>query len=282
MANQAKQRCVSCGNQFYGRFCNQCGEKVLEASERSVVHFLLQVLNEVTSLESKLWSTLKTIILRPGQLSSDYSMGRRNLYMRPVTLFFLGNLIYFLFPILDTFNTLLEYQYNMPYTSLANVHERVEQAIAASGLTLEGFHLAYNQATEANSKLLLICLVPLMVPIFVLVGRSKRRLISDHLIIALEYNIFVLYINTMLLGYCLLALHKLLLALGYTGLYFSDFHLTTIAAILSTYFLSKAIRRFYRYSWLLCGLLSVITLLGTFMSLMFYRWILFEVTLNSI
>lgn len=285
MENESEQSCVSCiscGNSFSGVYCNKCGEKILQPSERTVTHFVAQVANEITSLESRLWFTLKTIICHPGQLCTDYAKGKRNPYMKPIALFLVGNLIYFLFPVLDTYNTLLQYQYKMPYTQLANIPARVEVAIQASGMTQEMYQLSYNQATGANSKLLLILLVPLMAPLFALVGWRSRQILSDHFLLALEYNIFVLYINTMLLGYCLLAFQSLLRMLGHPGLTFTDFHVTLIAALFALYFLGRAINRFYRYPWFTCWALAVITLLGSYFSLAAYRWLLFEITIRSI
>lgn len=282
MEQETKQRCVSCGEAISGRFCHRCGEKVLEPSERTVVHFFAQVINEISSLESRLWSTVKTIFMQPGLLSSDYAKGRRNPYMKPIALFFLCNLVYFLFPALDTFNTLLQYQYMMPYTELANIAGRVDEAIAASGMTREVFQLTYNQATEANSKLLLIVLVPLLLPIFAIIGWRSRQNMSDHLIFALEYNIFILLFTSMLLGYCMFALQTLLKIFGLPLLVFSDFYVSLIAAMLAIYFLFRGIRRFYQYHWITSGLLAAVVMFGSFFSLTLYRWILFETTMRSI
>lgn len=282
MEQETKQACMSCGESLHGRFCHHCGEKVLESKERTVVHFFGQVINEVTSLESRLWSTVKAIFVQPGLLSSHYAMGKRNPYMKPIALFFLCNLIYFLFPVLDTFNTILQYQYSMPYSNLINVRERVENAIEASGMTQEVFQLTYNQATEANSKLLLIFLVPLTMPIFALIGWRSRQNMSDHLIFALEYNIFILLFTSMLLGYVMFAIQALLKALDLPALNFTDFNVTSMAAMLASYFLYQGIRRFYRYNWYTSSLLAVMALLCSYISLTIYRWVLFEVTIRSV
>ena len=276
---KSKHSCVSCGNEFHGRFCNVCGEKILEDSERTVFHFILVIFHEVTELDSKLWHTLKTVIFRPGQLSADYAIGKRNRYMRPITLFFLGNLIYFLFPIADTFNTLLQYQLNMPYTELANIPERVERAIAASGFEKEAFYLAYNTATSANSKLLLILLVPLTVPLLALVGWSRRKLFAEHLMFSLEFSLFLLYVTTILLGYLVFLVQFGLSVFGLPSFPFGDVHLTTMAVILLTYFLARGIRTFYGYTWFTSGLLTLLVVMGFYFSLSAYRWLLFEVTI---
>ena len=245
------------------------------------MHFISVIFHEITSLDSKFWFTLRTIILNPGQLSSDFAIGKRKRYMRPITLFFLGNLFYFLFPVLDTFNTLLQYQFQNPYADLANLTERVDQAIIASGMEKEAFYQAYNTATSANSKLLLIFLIPLFVPILLVIGSWRRHVFAEHLMFALEFIIFVLYVSTMLLGYLMLLVQIGLSLAGLQKFPFTDLHLTIAAAILISYFLIRGMRKFYDFQWLTSAILTILVIAGFYMSLVGYRWLLFEVTIRT-
>jgi hypothetical protein len=38
--NTRQQACKTCGHAFAGRYCNQCGEKVIEPRDLSVRHYL--------------------------------------------------------------------------------------------------------------------------------------------------------------------------------------------------------------------------------------------------
>ncbi|NJM25680.1 MAG: DUF3667 domain-containing protein, partial [Bacteroidia bacterium] len=96
--SQMAQDCVTCGTHFTGRFCNICGEKILEQDEKSVKTFLGSVVNALTFADNKLLRTLGTLIVRPGEISASYSKGKRLPYIKPISMFFVGNLIYFLFP----------------------------------------------------------------------------------------------------------------------------------------------------------------------------------------
>jgi hypothetical protein len=99
--------CKNCGSQFKGKFCNHCGEKVIDVSDRSFIKIAESVLNAFTFLEGKFWRSFKLILLDPGKLTSDIRSGIQVPYMKLVGLFFVANFFYFLFPVFDTFNSSL-------------------------------------------------------------------------------------------------------------------------------------------------------------------------------
>src|SRR5262245_5138752 len=115
---QLVRSCKNCGHEFQGRYCNRCGEKVVERYERTILHFLDNVFNAFTFIDGKFWKSFTSMLLKPGAMSRDIVEGKRQPYMKPVAFFFVGNVIYFLFPIFQTFNTNLSAQMNyMPYSS---------------------------------------------------------------------------------------------------------------------------------------------------------------------
>ena len=106
--------CKSCGNEFRGLYCNVCGEKVIEPTDRSFRVFLSHILIATTIVDNKFVKSLALTVKRPGR---EYVDGRRVKYLRPLQMFFILNLIYFLFPILQMFNSSL-------YTQLYVLQER--------------------------------------------------------------------------------------------------------------------------------------------------------------
>src|SRR5687768_12706751 len=102
--------CKSCGNNFTGLFCNECGEKVLEPSDRTFKSFLVNIQIGITFADNKFLKSLRLTILKPGFLSREYIEGKRVNYLRPLQLFFVLNLVYFLFPLVQLFNTSLNTQ----------------------------------------------------------------------------------------------------------------------------------------------------------------------------
>lgn len=89
--------CPNCGAAGFAKYCAQCGEKRLEREEWKLSSAVGAVVSEITDLErSKLWRTLRKLILRPGELTAEYWRGRRQPYVGPIKLylfFFALNLI---------------------------------------------------------------------------------------------------------------------------------------------------------------------------------------------
>jgi hypothetical protein len=94
----SKHVCKTCGNVFVGLYCNICGEKVIEAKDRSFKNFIGNFLTAITLADNRFLKTLWLTIKNPGFLSKEYANGRRVNYLRPLQVFFVLNLIYFLFP----------------------------------------------------------------------------------------------------------------------------------------------------------------------------------------
>src|SRR5262245_13527469 len=92
--NEAAQ-CASCGEAVAGRYCGTCGELQLNAGDQSVRAFLKDAASDVASLDSKLYRTVVALITTPGKLTSEFMAGRRVGYVRPLQLFLIANLIYF-------------------------------------------------------------------------------------------------------------------------------------------------------------------------------------------
>ena len=153
----AEHICKSCGNHFSGLYCNVCGEKVIEAKDRSFRVFLSNILIATTIVDNKFVKSLLLTIKTPGFLSREYVDGRRVRYMRPLQMFFILNLIYFLFPVLQMFNSSLYTQlYVLPHRQIAK--EVVSKKVGAEGLSIQGFEMMYNDKTNGFAKLLLYCL----------------------------------------------------------------------------------------------------------------------------
>jgi Protein of unknown function (DUF3667) len=113
-----EHRCKSCGNTFAGFYCNICGEKVLLPKDRSFKILLTNILLALTLADGKVLKTLWLVVKKPGFISHEFVAGRRINYLKPVSLFFVLNLIYFLFPVIQLFNASLKTQLRSPLQEL--------------------------------------------------------------------------------------------------------------------------------------------------------------------
>jgi Protein of unknown function (DUF3667) len=79
--------CLNCGTRLQGEFCSQCGQNAHEGRHPTLGHFFHDLVHESLHLDGKIWRTLKSLFLRPGQLTSEYWAGRINSWIRPIRIF---------------------------------------------------------------------------------------------------------------------------------------------------------------------------------------------------
>ncbi len=271
--------CKSCGQAVHGRYCSACGEKVLTPADHTLKHYLGALLNAFTFADSKLWNTLKAVVLRPGELSAAYMDGRRVKYMRPVAFFFLANFIYFAIPVFQTFNTSLEgHMRFMPYSKWANA--QVEQHLERNGETLEALKASYAPASANNAKLMLVLMVFLLVLPMALFFLRKRTYFSAYVTASFELMAFHVWVSTVFLGTVFGLLVLALNALGLSTSFMDADTYLSIPLILLHLWVTVGIgRRFFGCTWAASSWRAVGMLFGLQFALTTYRLLLFAVTL---
>src|SRR5690606_24552009 len=182
-----------------------CGEKVMIPADKSLGRIFSQVLNAITFLDNKAFRTAKMIFLRPGELSQKVMNGIRVPFLKPVSLFFIANLLYFLFPVFDTFNSHLRTQMHfMPYSTVAS--QMVEEKLESEGKTLQEFTVQYQQQSTSTARLLLIVFVLLVAVPLALINYSNHYFFYDHFLVSLEYNSVIILAIQVILPRILMAI----------------------------------------------------------------------------
>lgn len=276
---QEHQVCLSCDNPFKGKFCNICGEKIIEDDERKLKYFLGNLINAFTFADSKFLKSFKALILNPGQISSDWVRGKRVGWMRPISMFFLINFIYFLIPLLQTFNTPYAYQVDhQRYSALAM--DYAEKKADALKISLEELQVRYDAKSTNSAKLLIICFVIFSSFLLAITLWMKKMYYSDHLIFAMEWGSFNLLVNTILLGVLTMLVAQILDPKMRDII--NDESLTFVALIGNSYFLYRSGRKFYQFNrWFSVGFVCLgILILG--LTLNAYRALLFLVVMSTI
>src|SRR5882757_1122005 len=228
--------CRNCGNIFTGYYCNLCGEKVLLPSDRSFKAFLNSIFLALTLADSRFVKGLWLMVSRPGFLSKEFADGRKVRYIKPISIFFLLNLVYFLFPVIQLFNASLQTQINSFQGKIA------VQAVAAKmtrlGFTdITSFSIVYDQKTTGLAKMLVIVFVVLASLPLNLIYRAKNRYFTDHVGLSMELVCFNLLINALLL--------TLIVNVLRLGTYLDETVLTAIFVSTNLYFLIRSGRIFY-------------------------------------
>ncbi len=264
--------CKSCGHFFVGNYCNQCGEKVLRATDRSFKTFLSSILVAVTFADSKFIRTLWLTLKKPGFVSKEFAEGRRVKLLKPISLFFVLNLAYFFFPVIQLFNASLHTQLFSP---LGKYYQNIVATKAvALGMDLTSFNLIYNLKTVGLAKM--------MVMVFVVIGSlplnllylKRNRFFTDHVGYMIELACFNLFVNAIVLS--------VLASFAGLGRYLDEVALTVIFISTNLYFLLRSSAEFYsEKNWKL-GIKSVLMVLFLKIALEVYRAILFFVTIWSL
>lgn len=75
--------CKNCGNEFEGKFCNQCGQKNIEG-RLTIKEALHNFFHEFTHLDRGLFFLIQELSYRPGHVTKDYIEGKRKSYFNPL------------------------------------------------------------------------------------------------------------------------------------------------------------------------------------------------------
>lgn len=270
--------CKSCGHHFKGTYCNLCGEKVILPKDRTLRAFLSNILIAVTFADNKFVKSLWLSVVNPGFISKEYVDGRRVNYIRPLQLFFILNLVYFLFPILQLFSSSLRTQmYYLFHSAMAR--NMVVNRLTEEGLSLAAFELMFNAKTTSLAKLLIVIFVLLASIPLSIIYRKKNRYFTDHTTLAVELACFNIFVNAILLS-AILWITNIVLRWGNSGWegYLNDSTLTVVFVATNLYFLLRASQTFYAQKGKRLYVKCALGIVGLFLALEAYRIILFFLT----
>jgi hypothetical protein len=201
--------CGNCGAPLSGPFCSQCGEKKISAGDYSLGHVLEETLAEFAHFDSKFLRTLKLLFTRPGQLSNAFFHGGRSRYTKPLTLFIIINLIFFVAqPRTGLFGSkYMEYMNNRAH--LATVQRHLRQ----TGESQQSYMARFDANLQDQKKSSLILGVPVLALFMAILFAGSGRTYAEHLVFSVQVFAFLLvYIGLValiLLGPLSLALHAI-------------------------------------------------------------------------
>ena|GEM_PF-1111395 len=256
------ESCPTCGADFFGLFCHSCGEKRISASDLSLRNYAQTLLEDFTHLDSKLLRTIRLLLTRPSELSAAYITGRRSRYIKPLQVFLLVNLVFFLvFSGNDAFAPRLTYVYNSGI-NLWNglpIKTWVDTYAAKNGMSVEAAISIMDTEISNLTKGMLYVFVPILGLVFWGLFYRQNRLFICHLIFATHwFAFFILFV--MICGFAILMLFKV------HGIAFLSI---LMAALLPFHLMTT--RHFYGGSWLALGVKSILFLICFAMAYLLYR-----------
>ncbi|RYF85497.1 MAG: DUF3667 domain-containing protein [Chitinophagaceae bacterium] len=272
--------CRACHNQFTGKYCNNCGEKVYTDHDKSVFHFVEEGIHFVTHFEGTFFTTLKYLFTGPGKLSENYCYGIRKSLFKPLSLFFLLVIIYLLFPVFEGLNMRLYYHtHHNVYSSIAM--QKAAAVMQKHHWTDQQLTEAFHQKSEKVSKFLLLILLPLTAVFFYALTFKKRRYFFDQMVFATEINSVYLIWGFMLLPLLLLGAEIVYKALA--GHYFQaqDDVIGIILYAVMLLYVTLAMRRFYQLSlWKAIGFSLLFYIAHYIIVQIIYKFLLFLISIS--
>ena len=206
--------CPSCGGAITDTFCGTCGERRPSTRGYSLTHFAHEVFETITDLDRSFLHTVTALIRRPGELTAAYMRGERVRYLRPLQLFLLVNVIFFLVggPGVNAYSTSLHNHLNSsPYQDRARAI--VRQRLPASGLTDTQYVVAFDQKEKVLARTLVIVMAPGFALAVALLSLDRRRPIVQHVVFAFHFVSFMLLL-TIAIVYLLIVLAMAWNAMG--------------------------------------------------------------------
>ena len=87
-------QCENCGAKLSGHYCGQCGQAALDY-RRSFRHVIADVLESFLNWDSKFFTTIALLILKPWRLTNEFLAGKRVRYVNPLRLYLLASILFF-------------------------------------------------------------------------------------------------------------------------------------------------------------------------------------------
>lgn len=200
--------CPNCGTTLAGDYCHGCGEKRPEARDLSVRHFLTDTAAELTSLDSKLFNTLRALLFKPGSLTLEWIAGRRGRYLKPLNLvlalFALQIFAYTATKAASMFNIAmivenerqLAEQMKLPNGGLYD--KLFARASARKGASVESLYETVNEKWQRNVSLLQPAQIVVLAVLLQLLYLFSRRYFVEHLVFSMHFLAFTSLTTTLL------------------------------------------------------------------------------------
>lgn len=97
---RADKHCLNCGHEVPERYCPHCGQENLQWKDSAWI-MLVDYFKDSFNYDSRLWHTLRTLVLRPGQVASEYLNGKRRQNLEPIRFYIFASSAFFLLLFLE-------------------------------------------------------------------------------------------------------------------------------------------------------------------------------------
>lgn len=273
-------QCPNCQADLVGEYCHRCGQQAITPHHYALGHFLKHALHDLTHFDSKIFRSIFPLVFKPGFLTAEYLAGRQKSYIKPVTMFVLVNLFFFLVVHrMGLLHWTLEGVTAGPHGAFAK--QRVTEKIAAQQTSAGEFETHFNQVLRYNQKSMFFFLIPLFAVALRIFYLRQRRYYVEHLIFSIHLHSYFLIFVVIGMPLLMLILGLLDLALGtrLARLFGNDPFIIVPLLLGVLGYLFFGLRRVHRQSLFMTGFKTLLLTFGEFaLIVLVIRPILFFMT----
>ena len=191
---EATWHCPTCKTSVTTRFCPRCGEEPLKARDLTLYGFAEKAMHDFTSVDAKTLRSVRTLILRPGELTLAWFQGIRKPYVLPLSLFLIANVAFVAMQLLTdqhVFNSSLDsHLHHQDWSPLAQ--SLLSRRLDETHRSLEEYAPIFDRRVAINAKSLVVLMslaFSLLLPVVFL--REKRPFMV-HVVFSLHFYALVL------------------------------------------------------------------------------------------
>ncbi len=186
--------CPTCNKPVTTRFCPTCGESPVSPREHTLRGLAERLFQAFTSIDTKTARSVWALVRRPGELTVSWMKGVRRVYVAPITLFLLINVLFFAVQSLTgetVFSSPLDsHLHHQDWSAYAN--SMVERKLESTGLSLDALAADFDRAVVTHAKSLIILMtVPFALLLPVIFLRARRPFMT-HVVFSLHLYAFLL------------------------------------------------------------------------------------------
>ncbi len=270
MSQVAPASCQNCEAELVDEYCHRCGQQAITPHHYALGHFLKHALHDLTHFDSKIFRSIFPLLFKPGFLTAEYLAGRQKSYIKPITMFVLVNLVFFLVVHrMGMLNWTFEGITGGPHGALAK--RLVAEKIATQQVLEEEFVAHFNQVLRYNQKSMFFFLIPLFAVTLKVFYLRQRRYYVEHLIFSIHFHSYFLIFVVIGLPLLMLVLGLLDLAFGthIARVFGNDPYIIVPLLLGMMVYLFIALRRVHRQSLLMTSVKTSLLTFGEFALIVF-------------
>jgi hypothetical protein len=185
--------CGNCGSPLSGTYCSSCGEKKISREDLRISSLVSDVTADLAQLDTRILRTVRALLTKPGELTRVYFQGGRSRFTKPLTLFVVLNLVFF---VIQPHTGLLRYKYaNYVHPGNSGTARHValiRKKLAATRETEAAYAIRFNSRLQEQKKSMLIFSIPMLALVMTLLYFRTGRYFAEHLIFSMHVYAFLL------------------------------------------------------------------------------------------